>query len=570
MRPFYGIDLGTTNSVICTLDDAGMPYVYHIGRQDSFPVPSVVWYQKGQKPVVGHLAKNYLPAHPELCVQHIKREMGSESFKRVINGEEKTPLLVSADILRDLVEKANAVREESGEASVYDVVVSIPAKFGDTERRNTIEAVKKAGLHLIALVHEPTAAALSFGIKKEDNKTFIVYDLGGGTFDVNIMRVSGNKLKILAKGGDLQCGGIDWDKEIVKLALVGLATSGDLSAMSILQNQAAKFSEFISTDEGQAMLAKAEDIKISICDPNCHNDLDFIFTFGGKTHTVRIQRDKFFANTSGLVSKTIRVMEDTIREAGIGMDNLDAQVDEIIMVGGSSYMPQVEMAIKARFNVKNIHRQEPGLAIAKGAALYAGLKDISWANTLSETDAVDKPSASLKASPNREERATAQIPANTLQQRIVTGAQVNGRKEPTPTKASSYNLENKNRERVEIEEVGGRSYGIAFKNGKYFSVYNIILKSDDLVINKVFKDKFKTSQPNLRRISIDIRENDSIEEIVKEGNHLRNITPNALLCLPREVPKGTPVDITLSRDMNGIITISASCLGQTIDVELKK
>ena len=233
-------------------------------------------------------------------------------------------------------------------------------------------------------------------------------------------------------------------------------------------------------------------------------------------------------------------------------------------------MPQVEMAIKARFNVKNIHRQEPGLAIAKGAALYAGLKDNSWANTLSETDAIDKPSASLASSPDRGGRATAQIPANTPQQRIVTWAQVNERKEPTPTRASSYNPETQIRERVEIEEVGGRSYGIAFKNGQYFSVYNIILKSDDLVINKEFKGKFKTNQPNLRRIPIDIRENDSLEVIVKEGKHLRNITPNALLCLPREVPKGTPVDITLSRDMNGIITISASCQGQTIDVELKR
>lgn len=565
MRPFYGIDLGTTNSVICTLDDVGMPYVYHIGRQNTFSVPSVVWYQKGQKPVVGHLAKNYLPAHPELCVQYIKREMGSESFKRIINGEEKTPQTVSADILRDLVEKANAVREENGEAPVFDVVVSIPAKFGDIERRHTIEAIEAAGLKLIALVHEPTAAALSFGVRKEDNKTFIVYDLGGGTFDVNIMRVSGNKLRILAKGGDLQCGGIDWDKEIVKLALMGLATSGDSSAISILQNQAARFNEFITTDEGQAMLAKAEDIKISISDPDCHNDLDFIFTFNGKTNTVRIQRDKFIANTSGLVSKTIKAMEETIREAGIAIDDLENQVDEIIMVGGSSYMPQIETAIRARFNVRSIHRQEPGLAIAKGAALYAGLRDNVWANTISEVSEETRTSARTSpaettTTPSRNDN---QSPASAIPSTNSTPVQ----NHPQPTSTPAGPLV---RERLEIEELGGHSYGIAFQNGRYFSVYNIILKSDDLVINKVFKDKFKTSQPDLRRIPIDIRENDSSEVIVKEGRLLRCITPNALLCLPRAVPKGTVVDITLSRDINGIITVSATCQGRTIDVEIKR
>lgn len=569
MKPFYGIDLGTTNSVICTLDDANQPYVYPIGRQDTYTVPSVVWYPQGQKPVVGHLAKNYLPAHPELCVQYVKREMGSETFHRIINGDDKTPQKVSADILRYLVDKANAVRRDNGEQDVNDVVVSVPAKFGLIERQHTIEAVRDAGLNLIALVHEPTAAALSFGIKKEDNKTFIVYDLGGGTFDINIMRVSGNKLKTLAKGGDLKCGGIDWDRAIVEM---GLAGTGDHRALEIIQDRLNLVPEFLSTDEGQAMLSKAEEIKISICDPNCHFDLDYIFQFNGKTHTVRIRKDQFIRNTSGLVSKTIDTMENTIREAGIAMDNLSNEVDEIIMVGGGAYMPQIESAIRTRFNVKNIHRQEPGLAIAKGAAIFAGLRDKSWANTLAESGEMDRPATPM-AEPQTQTRV--QPAPNPVPNPVSVQAPVERTAPaPTPQTRRAPAPQQNDRvvtmeEQVEIEEIGGHSYGIAFQNGPYFSIRNVILKTDELVVNKEFNRQFKTTKQAKNRLTIDVRENDSAELIVREAKRYRCITPNTVMILPENTPVGTYVDIKMSRDINGIITLSASCQGRTIRISIK-
>lgn len=561
MKDFYGIDLGTTNSVISTLDSYGVPVAFQIGRRESFAVPSVVYYPKGKAPVVGQLARNMIETDPARCIRHIKREMGNEGFTKIIDGEEKSPEIVSADILRDLVKRANMKRHEQGLPAVYDVVVSIPAKYGDLERKRTIRAVELAGLNLISLVHEPTAAALNFGIRRGDRKTFIVYDLGGGTFDVNIMRVDGNELRILAKCGDLHCGGVDWDAEIVRMALAVLANEQKVpEALGILGSPDG-FRKFIQSDEGQAMLALAEEVKINLCDEQCLGDYDFTFTLGG-TRTVRIYKDQFINNTSPLVSRTIEKMEEAVREADIPMDNIEQEVDEIIMVGGSSYMPQIERAVGHRFNIRNIHRQEPGLAIAKGAALYADLRDRLWADTVQEP--ASRKGASCDEVPATLPK-TESLPLHSAVSEPCAPAPA-----IPPEKPGVSVVVRHADPPIRIHEIGGRSYGVLARYGKRMVIYNIIKMSDDIEITKEVKGVFVTNRADQKYIDLDIREYDSNEMMVNfDSVRSKCITPKARMVLRTVVPIGTHVDMTVRRDNNGIIHITASCQGHKIDIEIK-
>jgi actin-like ATPase involved in cell morphogenesis len=549
VRDFYGIDLGTSNSTICSIDEHGQPRPFQVGQGESYTLPSVVYYPENRDPVVGDKAKNTIIAFPSRCVQHIKREMGNPDYHRIIDDKDLKPEDVSAEILKKLVAQANKRRVENGEEPVFNVVVSIPAKFGHFERQRTIKAVELAGLNLISLVHEPTAAALSFGIKKQDNKTFIVYDLGGGTFDVNVMRVGENHLRILAKGGDLHCGGIDWDTAIVRM---GLREINKESSVEILRNNE-RFESFLKSDEGQAMLASAESVKIDLCDPDNEGDCAFTFKYEGMLETVIINQDEFFDNTNPLVLRTIKKTEEVIQEAGI--KDIE-EIDEIIMVGGSSYMPQIETAIRRAFKIKSIHRQEPGLAISKGAAIFADLQE-DWADTIGSESSEMAPKQGAMMSPKASPTAEA---TRTLEQ--------------SPTmiaKKPRSRVEVKNHPpKITIDEIGGQSYGICYADRGRYNIYNLINKSDPLVLKRVF-DQFITKLPHQRFIDIDIREYDSNDKVVRESQVLsKRIAPNARLVFSHAVPVGTKIAIEISRDRNGVIQISASCVGSKIDIEIKK
>lgn len=552
VRDFYGIDLGTSNSTICSIDEHGQPRPYQVGQGESYSLPSVVYYPENRDPVVGDKAKNTIIAFPARCVQHIKREMGNPDYHRLIDDKDLKPEDVSADILRKLVAQANKRRVENGEEPVFNVVVSIPAKFGHFERQRTIKAVELAGLKLISLVHEPTAAALSFGIKKQDNKTFIVYDLGGGTFDVNVMRVGENHLRILAKGGDLHCGGIDWDTAIVRM---GLKEINKASSVDILRSNE-RFESFLKSDEGQAMLTSAESVKIDLCDPDNEGDCAFTFKYEGVLETVVINQDEFFDNTNFLVMRTIKKTEEVIQEAGI--EDLENEIDEIIMVGGSSYMPQVETAIRNAFKIRNIHRQEPGLAISKGAAIYADLlmTEGDWADTIG-SESNEKPPKRLLISSSD---TTAVEAARTLDQPLTTITKKTGQRVQIVNHAP----------KITIDEIGGQSYGICFADKGRYNIYNLINKSDPLVLKRVF-DQFVTKFPYQRFIDIDIREYDSNDKVVRENQiPSKRIAPNARLVFSRGVPVGTKIAVEIARDRNGVIQISASCVGSKIDIEIKK
>ena len=219
MAEFYGIDLGTTYSCIARIDSDSIPQIVSIrGNQYT---PSAIAFDDNNKMIVGQAAKNNITNNRENTVILIKREMSNKDYTRTINGKTYTPVDISSFILKDLVDEANKqlAAEEDGFQPIYDVVITVPAYFGTLEKERTLAAGKKAGLNVLQLINEPTAAALAYGRKQRADKTLLVYDLGGGTFDVSILRFENWIINTLSTDGDHHLGGADWDRAIVDFAL---------------------------------------------------------------------------------------------------------------------------------------------------------------------------------------------------------------------------------------------------------------------------------------------------------------------------------------------------------------
>jgi molecular chaperone DnaK (HSP70) len=218
MKEVYGIDLGTTNSCIAVIGEDGLPQVIK-NLEDAATTPSVIFYDETGEPVVGGEAKSMMGSDIKRTVAFIKREMSNKNYELDIDGTTVTPITASALILKKVVDDANEQRSYEGLPPIHKAVITVPAYFGNDERERTKQAAQIAGLEVLGLLNEPTAAALSYGTKGLNNKTFMIYDLGGGTFDVSIMRMENNELETLASDGNHHLGGVDWDIALIDYAL---------------------------------------------------------------------------------------------------------------------------------------------------------------------------------------------------------------------------------------------------------------------------------------------------------------------------------------------------------------
>ena len=369
MIEVYGIDLGTTNSCIAVIDDNGLPLVMK-NLDDEFTTPSVVYFDEVGDPLVGREGKNSMGKDYRQAVAFIKREMSNVDYKREINGKSINPVKISSMILKKMIDDANILREEDGKAPIYKAVITVPAYFGSSERENTRQAAELAGIEVIALINEPTAAALCYGAKKLENKTFMIYDLGGGTFDVSIMRMKDGVMETLASEGNHKLGGVDWDAMIVDH---GLEMEGYEETYDDIKNE---------SDTGKMMLA-AEVAKKKLSEAE---EVSYRFLFRKKTHMLKIKRSVFEELTSELVQRTIDLVHHTMDMAKL--KEPDLKIEEIILVGGSSYMPIIKKKILKEFPNINIRldRFEPDLAVAKGAAIYASQQTGTKTNIVIGTD----------------------------------------------------------------------------------------------------------------------------------------------------------------------------------------
>ncbi len=344
----FGIDLGTTYSCISYVDSRGIATVLpNLEGQNT--TPSVVYFESPTNIAVGQSAKDSALVHPSRVVEAIRRAMGDASYTFEVDDRKYRPEEISAFILRKVVEDAEKIIGEK----ITDVVITCPAYFDANQREATRQAAVLAGLNVRYVIPEPTAAAMAYGMDGTEDEVTLVYDLGGGTFDVTLIAISRDALKVICTDGDHQLGGKDWDGKIVSYFAEEFQSKTGSPSSEITDDLEAY----------QELVSKAERAKIQL---STKQSVTIPLTAGGERIAVHLTREKFDELTQPLLNKTINLMRAARKvaaEAGF------AKINKILMVGGSSYMPQVRAQIEKEFS-GDIALQDPNLIVAKGAAMF--------------------------------------------------------------------------------------------------------------------------------------------------------------------------------------------------------
>ncbi len=352
MGKIIGIDLGTTNSCVSVIE-GGEPVVI-TNSEGSRTTPSVVAFTKEGERIVGQQAKNQAVTNPSKTVISIKRHMGSD-YKVDIDGKKYTPQEISAMILQKLKADAEAYIGEP----VTDAVITVPAYFTDSQRQATKDAGQIAGLKVHRIINEPTAAALAYGIDKEDEQKIVVYDLGGGTFDVSVIEIGDGVQEVLATAGNNHLGGDDFDKRIIDflrdefLKSDGIDLSKDNLAMQRLRDEAEK-----------AKIALSNTTTVTVNIPYITADAT-----GPKHLNVTLSRAKFNELTADLVEATMGPLKQAIADSGLST----SEIDKILLVGGSTRIPAVQDAVKGFIGKEPFKGINPDECVSIGAAIQGGV-----------------------------------------------------------------------------------------------------------------------------------------------------------------------------------------------------
>ena len=352
MAKTIGIDLGTTNSCVAVIE-GGEPVVI-ANAEGSRTTPSVVAFAKNGERLVGQVAKRQAVSNPDHTIASIKRQMGT-AHKVNINGREYTPQEISAMILGKLKKDAEAYLGET----VTQAVITVPAYFTDAQRQATKDAGKIAGLDVKRIINEPTAAALSYGVDKENDQKVMVYDLGGGTFDVSIIEMGDGVQEVLATAGNNRLGGDDFDQKIIDWLIqsfrsdTGIDLSNDKTAMQRLKDEAEK-----AKIELSGITTAAINIPFITADATGPKHLDYTLT-----------RAKFNELTADLVEKTMGPVRQALKDSGLSIN----EIDKVLMVGGSSRIPAVQDAVKSLIGKEPFKGINPDECVAMGAAIQGGV-----------------------------------------------------------------------------------------------------------------------------------------------------------------------------------------------------
>ena len=352
MSKIIGIDLGTTNSCVAVLE-GGEPIVIP-NPEGARTTPSVVAFTKDDQRLVGAIAKRQAASNPDRTVMSIKREMGS-NFQVKIDDKEYTPQEISGMILQKLKTDAE---EYLGE-TVSKAVITVPAYFSDSQRQATADAGKIAGLEVLRIINEPTAASLAYGLDKETEQKIVVFDLGGGTFDVSILEIGDGVFEVLATSGNNRLGGDDFDQRIVEYLISemkkdqGIDLSKDKLALQRLQEAAEK--------------AKIE--LSGMTNTNINLPYVTVDETGPKHLDVSLSRAKFNEMTDDLVDKPILPLEQAMKDAGLE----PSDIGKILLVGGSTRIPAVQERVTSYFGQEPFKGINPDECVAMGAAIQAGV-----------------------------------------------------------------------------------------------------------------------------------------------------------------------------------------------------
>ena len=352
MAKTIGIDLGTTNSVVAVME-GGKPTVI-ANAEGSRTTPSIVAFSKSGERLVGQLAKRQAIVNPDRTIASIKRHMG-DNYKVDIDGKDYTPQEISSMILRKLADDASKYLGEK----VTSAVITVPAYFNDAQRQATKDAGKIAGLDVLRIVNEPTAAALAYGLEKEKSEKVLVFDLGGGTFDVSVLEIGDGVHEVLSTSGDTHLGGDDFDQKVMDWICEefkkqeGIDLKGDKQAMQRVKEAAEK--------------AKCE--LSSVFETNINLPFITADANGPKHLDLNLTRAKFEELSFDLLERCKKPVEQAIQDAGISK----SEINEVVLVGGSSRIPAVQKLVKEYTGKEPNQSVNPDEVVAVGAAIQAGV-----------------------------------------------------------------------------------------------------------------------------------------------------------------------------------------------------
>ncbi|MDR0537645.1 MAG: Hsp70 family protein [Tannerellaceae bacterium] len=512
MDKIFGIDLGTTYSCIAYVDESGKPVVVP-NEDNERTTPSVVAFEGEASVIVGNYAKNMLTTDPEKVVSFIKRDMGNPYYVKKCNGIEYKPEEISARILQKLVKDAS---DKLG-FEIKDVVITCPAYFGENEKLATKKAGEIAGLNVKSIIEEPVAAALAYGIDHTQNQTVLVYDLGGGTFDVTMIKVKPQEIQVIVKGGDHQLGGKDWDN-----SLMGFFAEK-------FKGETGVEDDILSNPEilGDLQI-KAEKVKKTL---SVRDNAKEKIVYGTDTSNIDIIREKFDELTKDLAERTImltNLMLDDAKKEGV------SSFDKILMVGGSTKMPQIKEILEKNFPNISIEAFDQDESVAKGAAIYGQQLAIGEELIRIISEKTGKNKDDVKSG-NYTEKEKVEA-----QQQL---ADENGLKIGTVQKAET-----------KIINVASKSFGVEVIENNRVVISNIILIHT--VLPAKCTKKYGTLEDNMQNIRIAVYENNIKEDTVATSDS-KEIGQGIIEGLPANLPANSPVQVTFEIDREGLINVTA-------------
>lgn len=515
----FGIDLGTTYSCIAYVDETGRANVVN-NKEGTNTTPSVAFFADSSHVTVGQTAKETAVIEPDRTVSLVKTKMGITNFAINCDGQDYSPEQVSAEILKKIAKDASEIVG----SEVKDVVITCPAYFGDAERKATKAAGEIADLNVVEIISEPTAAAIYYGCAKaEGEKTILVYDLGGGTFDVTVMRITEGAIEEICKEGDHDLGGKDWDAAVMRYLASEFCNETGFDG---------NFDEYAQQD----LRLKAEKAKQQL---SAKEEVPVMLDAAGLRARIRISRETFEEITQTLLHESISKTDAAIEKA----EAKGYKIDDIILVGGSTKMPQVSKILKEKYGIEP-KVLEPDEAVAKGAAIYAlGAYEGKVNDFKKKKDSGNMTEEEKEEAKNYEEEATVKT-----DDVIAIGP---GKK-------------------IKIELVANKSYALKVLRNGQETCCNMIIKNSRMEDNTVSVTKqFGTAVDNQETAELVVYESDFDCEYydIDEDFNLGTAT----LILPGNLPANSPIQVTFTLNKEGMLVVTGVDMtsGRQIQAEMQ-
>jgi molecular chaperone DnaK (HSP70) len=512
LKRVFGIDLGTTYSAIAYVDEHGKPVI--VPNQESERItPSVVLFD-GENVIVGNTAKESAKIEPHRVVSRVKQHMGDPNFVFEHDGQVYPPEEISSFILRKVVGDAELALGEA----ITDVVITCPAYFGVDEREATANAGRLAGLNVRSILNEPTAAAIAYGLEQGEDQVVLVYDLGGGTFDITMIAIQERLIRVICTGGDHRLGGTLWDEAIV----VHLAD--EFKRQSGLESDPMDDPEVLND-----LFLQAERGKKTL---SLRDKAPFRVTHAGQQVRVELERPQFEALTLPLLDRTIGLTREMLADAKAKGHE---RFDRIILVGGATRMPQVPARLQAEFGVEPVSF-DPDESVAKGAALF-GLKE-----SLQDQVAEHLPTAVTEQGtfdPTAVSEADLQAALDKIEE------------------AGGFTLTGPVRELVSTQIVNVLSKGlgvVALDDQRQDRVAYLLPRNGEVPMEHTMD--FGTDQPNQAGVDIRVMAGERDSSVPDDCQEVGIAT----LELPPSLPARSPIRVTFAIDRDGRLSVRATDL----------